>query len=150
MTLFKPPTGTIAGLFFCLMGASAVWVTRATAVSVDLANSFGFPRAIGLSLFVIGVAVAISDFRRRLLAPATVWRLRPCLAISASVLAFTAGIEYGGLIPAAFVSVLVAAFGSPEYQLRHSIVLAFIIAVAVSLLFVGLLGQPIKLFAGFL
>jgi hypothetical protein len=75
--------------------------------------------------------------------------LRPCLAITASVLMFALLIERAGLIPAVTVTVLIASMGSTAMAIRNALILSVCLAAAMSLLFVGFLDQPFTLLRGF-
>ncbi len=75
--------------------------------------------------------------------------LRPCLAITTSVLVFALLIERAGLIPAVSATVLIAALGSPRARVRDVVILCVCLAAAMSLLFVVLLDQPFRLLRPF-
>lgn len=75
--------------------------------------------------------------------------LRPGLAIVGSVLVFALLIERAGLVPAVTLTALVASLGSPNVNIRSAVMLSLGLAVAMALLFVGFLGQPFTLIAGF-
>jgi hypothetical protein len=75
--------------------------------------------------------------------------LRPCVAITGSVLMFALLIEKAGLIPAVTVTVVIASLGSPDVRIRDALMFAVCLAAAMSLLFVSLLDQPFTLLAGF-
>jgi hypothetical protein len=72
--------------------------------------------------------------------------LRAWLAVSGSVVCFALCIETVGLVPSVIVTVLVASRGSRDTQAREAVPLAFGLAIAISVLFVVLLKQPIALF----
>jgi len=74
--------------------------------------------------------------------------LRSCAAITGSVLAFALLIEAGGLIPATAVATFVASTGSRAVNIRDALILSVAVAVAMALLFVGLLNQSFSLVAG--
>lgn len=73
---------------------------------------------------------------------------RSCAAVSVSVLAFASLIEAGGLIPATAVATFVASTGSRAVDIREALILSVGVAVAMALLFVGLLNQSFSLVAG--
>jgi hypothetical protein len=75
--------------------------------------------------------------------------LRPCLAVTGSVLMFALLIENAGLIPAVIVTVVIASLGSPQVRLRNALILSVCLAAAMSLLFVRFLDQPFTLLRGF-
>jgi hypothetical protein len=58
-------------------------------------------------------------------------------------------IERAGLIPAVMMTVLVASLGSATLRIRDALLLSMCMAVAMAILFVGLLDQPFILVAGF-
>ena len=75
--------------------------------------------------------------------------LQPALSVTGSVLLFALLIENAGLVPAVAVTVVVASLGSRNGSMREVFLLAAALAAAMSLLFVGLLDQPFRLFPGF-
>jgi predicted neutral ceramidase superfamily lipid hydrolase len=75
--------------------------------------------------------------------------VRPCLAIATSVFAFALLIERAGYLAAVIATVFVASLGSRELNLRQALMLAFVIATTMAVLFVGLLDQPLRLVAAF-
>ena len=70
---------------------------------------------------------------------------RPWLAVVGSVLSFAWLIEIAGLMPAVIVAVLIASRGSREMAVREALLFGVGLAVAMSLLFVIVLGQPFTL-----
>ena len=74
---------------------------------------------------------------------------RPVLSVTGSVLLFALLIERAGLVPAVAVTAVVASLGSPGVSVREALLLAAALAAGMSLLFVGLLGQPFALLPGF-
>ena len=75
--------------------------------------------------------------------------IRPCVAIAGSVLAFALLIERAGFLAAVLTTVLIASCGSRELSVVRALVLALAVTVAMAVLFVGLLDQPLRLVAGF-
>ena len=71
--------------------------------------------------------------------------LRAVLAVIGSVVCFALLIETAGLIPAVIVTVLVASRGSPDTQAREAVLFGVCLAVAMSVLFVVLLNQPLAI-----
>jgi hypothetical protein len=72
--------------------------------------------------------------------------LRAGLAVISSVVSFALLIETAGLIPAVIVTVLVASRGSQDMRAREAVLFAICLAVAISVLFVVLLNQPLAIF----
>jgi hypothetical protein len=71
--------------------------------------------------------------------------LRAWVAVVSSVVCFALLVETAGLIPAVVVSVLVASRGSRDTPVREAVVFAVCLAVAMAVLFVVLLNQPIAI-----
>ena len=72
--------------------------------------------------------------------------LRAFLAVISSVVCFALLIETAGLIPAVIATVLVSSRGSPHTPVREAVLFAVCLAVAMSVLFVVLLNQPLAIF----
>ena len=70
---------------------------------------------------------------------------RASLAVVSSVVCFALLIETAGLIPAVMVTVLVASRGSPDTPVRDAVLCGLCLAVAMAVLFVVLLNQPLAL-----
>jgi hypothetical protein len=107
-----------------------------------------FPRAIAVGLIVVGLVITgqgLIAARESLRAVP----LRGCAAVTAGVLSFAVLIERAGLAPAVVAAVLFSALGFCERRFGVMLVFAVGLAAAMFVLFVGLLGQPIKLIAGF-
>lgn len=71
--------------------------------------------------------------------------VRSCAAITGSVVAFALLIEPGGLMPATAVAAGIASLGSPAANLRDALILSVALAIAMAILFVGLLDQSFTL-----
>jgi putative tricarboxylic transport membrane protein len=70
---------------------------------------------------------------------------RACLAVIGSVVCFALLIETAGLIPAVIVTVVVASRGSRDTHVREAVLFGVCLAVAMSVLFVVLLNQPLAI-----
>ena len=75
--------------------------------------------------------------------------LRPCLAITGSVIAFALLIERAGFLPAVIATVLMASLGAGTLTVRQALMLAASVATTLALLFIGFLNQAFTLVAGF-
>jgi hypothetical protein len=113
----------------------------------DMAGSF-FPRAIFAGLMATGAAIALRGF---ITAPERFAGipLRSCAAVTASVVAFAVLIDRVGLAAAVVSSVALSTLGFRTPRLRDAFVFGVCLAAAMFVLFVGLLGQSIKLAPGF-
>ena len=71
--------------------------------------------------------------------------LRAWLAVSGSMVCFALLIETAGLVPSVIVTVLVDSRGSRDTVAREAVLLAICLAVAISVLLVVLLNQPLAI-----
>jgi len=75
--------------------------------------------------------------------------IRSCAAITGGVLAFAFLIERAGLGLAVIAAVLISTLGFRGSRFGAGLIFGVGLAAATYVLFVGLLGQPIKLLPGF-
>jgi hypothetical protein len=75
--------------------------------------------------------------------------VRPGMAVAGSVLAFTALIDAAGYVPAVMATIVIASYASPHVRLMRALALAAAVAAALAALFIGVLDQPMPLFAMF-
>ncbi len=92
-----------------------------------------FPVAVGVVLTLVGIAIALTGMRDGGPAIAAIqpdWRGWGCIV--ASMVAFIVLAAYGGLVPATFAVVFIAALGDRKNNLRQSLWLSLgMIAVSV-------------------
>jgi hypothetical protein len=74
--------------------------------------------------------------------------MRACVAVSGSVLIFALLIERAGLLPAVIATVFVATLATRDSRPRETLIFSVCLAAVVALIFVVLLGQPIRLLVG--
>ncbi len=72
--------------------------------------------------------------------------LRPCLAVCGSALTFALLIERAGFPATVMLMVLIASVGSRDVSGPQSLLLAIVVAVTMTILFIGLLDQPFTVF----
>ncbi len=89
------------------------------------------------SLFVVGPALARTGAIER---PS----LRPFLAVGAAIAAFVVAMPLVGLLPSVVVTVLVAAMGDRKSRILAALVLAFGVAAMVWVVFLVVLGLPMR------
>lgn len=73
---------------------------------------------------------------------------RAITGVTIAVIVFGALIEVFGYLPTAMLTPLVAAFAIKEQRWLEAIVVAILLGLATSLLFITLLGQPMKYIGG--
>ena len=104
-----------------------------------------FPRIIGFMLLGFGVLSLISEFGAEREAPSRMhWRNIGFTA--ASVLAFAALIDKGGLVPATFVAVLLSKFADRAARPLDAVIYTLFVCAGAWLLFIQILGLPLAAF----
>ena len=93
--------------------------------------------------FLIGARGVIADGE-----PIRIGTLRPLLAVLGFVVVFAVLIRPAGFLVAAICATFVAALGNPHTGWRETAVSAVVLAAAAAVLFIYLLGLPMKLVAG--
>jgi hypothetical protein len=136
----------LAGLLLLAVGVGGFLGTR-TGSALQPAGSF-FSHVVFVGLMGIGAAIAIRGFitaQERI----TAFPLRSCVAVIAGVVAFAALIEKAGLAAAVVSTVMLTTLGFRAPRLWAGFVFGICMAAAMFVLFVGLLGQSIRLAPGF-
>ncbi len=105
-----------------------------------------FPFYLGMILFVLGVAIAITGFRHTgpdEHFPKFHWK--PILFILGAVVMFGLILKAVGMLIAGILLVMVAGFGSATFSWKRSLLLAVILVIFCALVFVWGLKLPIPL-----
>jgi hypothetical protein len=138
-----------AGALMILLGSVAVFVGPTYQLGTLMNMGPGFmPTALGVVLIILGIvmagaAVTTPEGEDEDILPNPEWRGWAC--ILADPVAFIVLGTVGGLIPATFGCVFVAAFGDREATLRNSALLAAAVSVFSIAVFHYLLQVPIPL-----
>lgn len=136
---------TIAGLAIAAIAAIAYLLSKDLRIGTLARIGPGFfPILLTGVLAVLSAILVITSFFRKS-DPAEKWYPRPILFISLSVVVFGLLIERTGLIPATIAAVLVSGFSSTATRPRELLLLAPIVAIVVSVIFVFGLGLPISI-----
>ncbi len=135
-----------AGIPWVALGALGFYFSR-TGASVDPAGNL-FPRVIGIGLIVVGMVITLRGVFVRGESLAA-FSIRSCAAITGGVLGFALLIERAGLGLAVIAAVLISSLGFRGSRFGAGLIFGVGLAAATYVLFVGLLGQPIKLVPGF-
>lgn len=107
-----------------------------------------FPVALGAILAVLGVVIALMSLKKSphvLLPPP--FRLRPLLAILASILAFAAVVTKFGLVPATLLLVAIASRAESDAPWGRTLVLGLALSMLAWLIFVFGLQMQLPAFA---
>lgn len=138
----------VSGVVLLLLGLAIVAQGREYRMGTLTHMGAGFvPVVLGILLALVGVAIWITaepgDFGTARSMP-TEWR--GWLCVLGGVLAFVVFGQYGGLVPATFLSVFIAALGDRGNSVRASALLAAGITVVGVLIFVYGLSMTFPLF----
>lgn len=135
-----------AGLMFIAIGGlfaiGANQYPMGTAVRMGPAY---FPSILGWGTVALGLMVFVESFLVDDEKPTPV-KWRPLLLVIASVMAFAALVNTGGLITATVVLIITAALGGHEFKWKEAIISAVLMSVTVWAIFDKALGLPFKLF----
>jgi hypothetical protein len=137
------------GALMFLLGAGAIYA--GTQYKIGTLSAMGpgyFPVAIGAVLALMGILIALSartggatgeDKHQR-----PEWRGWFC--ITASIIAFIVLGKHGGLLPATFAVVFIAALGDRQNTLKHAVLLALGVCVVAVVVFWWALHLQFPLF----
>ncbi len=107
-----------------------------------------FPGMFAIVLIVLGCLLAgVTLFSSTVAPKATFPRFFSVVSIIAAFMAFALLIDRFGLLPAIFAAVFLSTFASANAHIARSVVLSAVTAAGCSILFVAVLGLPIKVFA---
>jgi len=139
----------VSGTLLVLLGAGIVAQGLQYRMGTLTRMGAGFvPVVLGTLLALVGIAVFVtaepSDFGPAAKNP-TEWR--GWLCVLAAVVIFVVVGEYGGLVPATFLTVFVAAMGDRENTLRDAALLSLGVTIAGVLIFIYGLKMIFPLFA---
>ncbi len=137
----RDPGGLLAGLLFLCVGSGAIAVASRYAIGTPLHMGPGyFPVALGALLVVVGLASAL---RVLVVTAEGTGRIapRPLVVISAAISVFAVAIDSIGLIPAVFISAMIACMAGPNPKLLES----GLIAACLSILAAGIFFYGLKL-----
>jgi hypothetical protein len=136
------------GLVLVLGAGAALQASQYPLGSLRRMGPGYFPLALGIILAVTGVLIMLTSLRGRP-APVAV-RQRPewrgWFCICAGIVAFAVIGVYGGLLPATFACVFIAALGDRKNSLLASAVLAAAMTLVCLVVFWGLLRVSLPLF----
>jgi len=151
------PKNFWGGLIFAAIGATFALIAKgvpflpfmqgyAMGTPARMGPAF-FPFWLGLLLFVLGLVIAFNGAREEggegSAFPKFHWK--PILLVLGAVVLFGLIMKPIGMLLAGVVLILVAAYGSPTFELRRSIILGVLLSIFCALVFVWGLKLPIPL-----
>jgi hypothetical protein len=137
-----------AGLLFIAIGGAGVYFAQELAFGS--ARNMGpgyFPTLLSILIIAIGLIVAA---RGVTVAgpPIEKIRLRPILFLLAAMLLFGFLIKIAGLVITAVLLTILASYAQARVRIGQTIILAFVLAAFVTVVFVLALGQPMPVWWG--
>ncbi len=145
----------MSGLFLIGFGIFALVLTGALPSGSSYADDVQFfPRIIGASIVLVGLAVFIPDairyYRSGRFATGDRWVLRPLACLVMGTLAFAILMKPLGFAATAATSAFVGSFAAPFPSFRHRVAVAVTVSVLASIVFIVALGINFPLWpAGF-
>lgn len=134
----------LSGAFCIAFGGAVVWGALGYRFGTVRAMGPGFaPAVLGGLLVAIGAGLLLTGLRDR--APVPPVNLRPLLLIVGALAAFGLTIGRFGLVPAVFLTVMIAGFAEREANRLAHVLLALGMLGLVYAVFVVMLGLPIPL-----
>ncbi len=130
--------------FLVALGALAFSLASQLTMGSAAAMGPGYvPRGLSVIIMIYGAVLgARALFSGRLPFPSI--ELRPLLLLSAAVVLFALLLPLVGLAVTSFVIVLCAGYAAYDVRLRENVIAALALAAFASILFVSVLGLPIK------
>lgn len=137
----------VAGLIFLVLGAIGLVIALrySFGTSIEMGPGY-FPRVLSIILIALGAAIFLRGLRSGM-AVDGIWAWLPLAFITLSIVLFGATVERFGLAPAVMLLVAASAYAGHEFKLREVGVLAVIMAVFATAVFVWGLRLPYPLFA---
>jgi hypothetical protein len=135
------------GLMFLIGVAAAIQSVHYSIGTLTEMGSGFFPAALGAILALLGLAILLRARRPAFATegrPAPEWR--GWLCILASIVAFVVLGEYGGLVPATFAIVFIAALGDRANSWKDALFLALAMAAVAVVVFWWALSLQFPLF----
>lgn len=141
----RPRQQWFCAIAIVLLGAFVVWEGLHYSLGTGFQLGPGaFPVGTGAILVLLGLGVLLEP-------PAAgedaVPRLRPVLAVSAGIVAWSYLVDRHGLYPATFALVGLAALGGRELGPLGALIIALVLSVGGQLIFIEGLGLPLDAFA---
>lgn len=146
--LIRAPKDFWAGVMF--LAFAAVTILTANGYSMGRGGRMGpgyFPALLGWSLAFLGAVLVVRAVVSKgdSIEP---FKLRPLLALVASVLIFAFAIKPLGLVISLILATFLSSFATPDARWREAAVLSLALTGLVSLIFVFALRLPLPIWPG--
>ncbi|MEP3232663.1 MAG: tripartite tricarboxylate transporter TctB family protein [Hyphomicrobiales bacterium] len=139
--------GTIGAILLLVL--SLIFIAGGLELGLGIPTRLGtgaFPVLTGLIVLVLALFIFLDEFRGDGIKEAPDWI--GFLAISAAIATFALLVDRLGLVPAAFLSVVVASMPDKSIGFPYKIVLGAFVALGCWALFIKAINLPFKAFVG--
>lgn len=138
----------LAGVFFILIGAAAMFISRDYPMGSALRMGPGyFPTVLGGIVAVFGLYVLVKGVMNNEKVAGT-WSLRALFVLPAATWLFGEMMENVGFIPALFVLMYTSSLAGKEFKFLEVTIMAVAMVAMCTGLFIYGLGLPYPLFTG--
>ena len=140
----------VLGLIFAVIARGIPGVSFLPGYSMGTPARMGpgfFPFYLGALLFILGVVIAVGGVRGTATEDSKVdkFHMRPIILVLGAVVLFGIILKAVGMLLAGWLLVMIASFGSYEFQWKRSAILGIVLVIFCALTFVWGLKLPIPL-----
>jgi hypothetical protein len=136
-----------SGLLFIAIGALAAYLGRDFAFGTMTRMGPGFlPKVLAWLMMGVGAIILLRSLVLKG-EPIQASRFRPQILIVVAILLFAQMIDRVGMVPTVFVVTIVASLAAEEMRWRDTLLLAVGLSAVCTLLFIMVLGLPMRPFA---
>lgn len=137
-----------AGLFFIVIGAAAMWISRDYPMGSALRMGPGyFPTVLGGIVVVFGIYVLIKGIINNEKVVGN-WSLRALIVLPIATWIFGVMMENVGFIPALVVLMYTSSIAGKEFKFLEVTIMAVVMVIVCTGVFIYGLGLPYPLFKG--
>ena len=137
-----------AGLFFIVIGAAAMWISRDYPMGSALRMGPGyFPTVLGGIVVVFGIYVLIKGVVNNEKVVGN-WSLRALIVLPIATWIFGVMMENVGFIPALVVLMYTSSVAGKEFKFLEVTIMAVVMVIVCTGVFIYGLGLPYPLFKG--
>lgn len=144
--MIKSQSTFYAGLLFIAIGL--LFLVGSTNYTMGTASSMGpgyFPAMLSSFLIILGIINVVRSCLFKITDKVGKLAFRPLVFVLLANIVFGIMLTWSGLVPAIISLTVIASFANKGYRLREIILLALVLASLSSVVFVGILGMPVKL-----
>jgi lysylphosphatidylglycerol synthetase-like protein (DUF2156 family) len=135
----------LAGILIGTVGVAGLWFGASLSWGTASAMGSGYlPLALSWTLLAIAVVLSVRGLLRQ---PEKILRfsLWPALVLTVATIIFGLVLEHIGLVATVFIVSMISTFAGERVSWIHRLLISGLLATSCVLVFVYLLGQPIRL-----